>query len=369
MRLLPFFLFLFLFAACDSAEVPIPEPVPVDSVVAGVNLNALLATPTGPERSRVQETLGQRAETIVPLDPQRTTGFGDGNASVEVISFTTPFQGSVGRAYGAIRIPSAPPGTQPDLPVLLVIPDGEGDVSTTDFLTTGPHTELGEVFAQVLLAPPGHTLRANGTTYASEQLPVPEVSPVLYDFEVDFARAMLKAALTRHEDTVDPQRIGYVGFGRGGSVALLTASRPAGSTYTFAPQTVAAIAPFTDFTAPSFRNVVRLLLQDRQPDFPGSDALAERFLHPLREGNLSMGEVREALLRRSPIFFAGGLPALYLRHGADDFVIGSDHSARLADVTGGTNIEIIPEAGHTSVLFDENVQRNLATYLLNRLGE
>lgn len=357
-----------LLAACDSNEVSIPDPVPEDSVVAGVNLDTLLAEPTAAERSAVLDELGQRAEAVVPQDFEVEATFSDGEASVRVVSFTTPSPSGAGRFYGALRIPEMPPGSPARRPVLAVIPAGEGDVHADDFLTSGPFTDLGEDFVQVLFAPPGASLHADGAEYASE--PLSEAFTSLYDYEVDLTRALLDAALDEHAGDVDPERIGYVGFGRGGTVALLLATRPDSPAYDFAPQTVVALAPFTDYAAPSFRAVVRDLLLDRASAFPGSADLAERYLLPLREVELPMEDVREALIRRSPVYSADALPALYLRHGTADLVIGSDHSARLADAApGDLNVELFPEFGHDDLLADEGVQHSLATYLLDRLGD
>lgn len=358
---------LLLLTACDSNEVPIPDPVPEDSVVAGVNLNRLLAAPSTAERDAVEAALRQRAEAVVPQGFAVEATFGDGAATVEVVSFTTPAPPGTGRLYGAVRLPDTPPGSPERFPVLVVIPEGEGDVGADDFLTAGPFADLGEAFVQVLLAPPGTTLRAGGTAYASE--PLPDAAPVLYDFEVDLTRALLGAVLDAHAGDVDPERVGAAGFGRGGTVALLLATRPAGPAYDVAPRAVAALAPFTDYAAPSFRSVVRGVLLDQTTAFPGADDLAARYLVPLRELALPMEDVREALLRRSPLYFAGALPDLFLRHGTADLTIGSDHTARLADAAPGeVNIELLNDVGHDELLADENVQRALATYLLDRLG-
>lgn len=367
MRLLPFLLLLLL-AACDSNEVPIPDPVPEDSVVAGVNLNRLLAAPSPAERDAVETALRQRAEAVEPQGFVVEATLDDGAATVEVVSFTTAAPAGAGRLYGAVRLPDAPPGSSERFPVLVVVPDGEGDVEAADFLTAGPFTDLGESFAQVLLAPPGATLRAGGTTYPSE--PLPDAAPVLYDYEVDLTRALLAAVLDAHAGDVDSERIGAAGFGRGGTVALLLAARPDGPAYDFDIQVVAALAPFTDYAAPSFRSVVRGLLLDHSPTFPGADDLAAHYLVPLRELALPMEDVREALLRRSPLYFADALPDLFLRHGTADLTIGSDHSARLADAAPAeVNIELFPDLGHDELLADENAQRALVTYLLDRLGD
>lgn len=363
MRLLPLLLLALLLASCDSTETTTPPPPePESPIVAGVDLDVLLAPPTSADLQAITNNLAERAEDVVLLSTQFEEAHRYGGATLRVFSFGTAYPGGLGRMYGAVWVPDA----EGPVPVLVVVPDGDGDVSLDDFLTSGPFTTVGETFAQVVFVPPGSALRIGGATYTGGPFQGP--AHVLSDFEVDLTRAFLRDLLAPSGSPLDAGRIGYVGFGRGGSVALLMATRPALPNASFAPRVVAALAPFTDYTAPSFRNVVRRLLLDQQPEFPGSEDLAKRVLHPLRDGERSMGDARRDLLRRSPIFWAGALPSLYLRHGADDFVIGSDHSARLADAVPTVNIEIFPEMGHSALLYDENVRRNLANHLMDRLG-
>lgn len=363
MRLLPLLLLAFLLVSCDSAETPTPTPDPPSPIVAGVDLDVLLAPPTSADLQAITNNLAERAENVVLLSTQLEEVHRYEGATLRVLSFGAAYPGGLGRMYGAVRVPDA----DGPVPVLVVVPDGEGDVSLDDFLTSGAFTTVGETFAQVVFVPPGSALRIGGATYTGGPFQGP--AHVLSDFEVDLTRAFLRTLLVSSGSPLDAQRVGYVGFGRGGSVALLMATRPALPNASFAPRVVAALAPFTDYTAPSFRNVVRRLLLDQLTEFPGGEDLARRVLHPLRDGERSMGDARRDLLRRSPIFWAGALPSLYLRHGADDFVIGSDHSARLADAVPTANIEIFPEVGHSALLYDENVRRNLATYLMDRLGD
>lgn len=358
--------FALLWAACDTADPAGPSPDPVSPVVAGVDLDRLLAPPTEVERGAAADMLAERARTVVPEDVRLEATLSDGGATIEVLSFTTPV--AAGRLHGAVRLPATPPGSQALLPVLVVIPSDEEAVALGAFLAEGAFAELGETFVQALFIPPGTALAVGDTAYTSA--PLPAALPALYDYEVDLTRAFLKSAIERHEDDLDTERMGYVGLGRGGTVALLLATRPASPSYSFAPAAVAALAPFTDYAAPSFRPVVRDLLLDRPSPFPGADDLAARYLHPLRDLLLPMEDVREALLRRSPLYVADALPDVFLLHGTDDFVIGSDHSARLVErVRDRATFEFLPETGHDALFANPAAQFALASYLLRRLGD
>lgn len=367
MRLPLFFLAALLgLAACDSAPLPAPSPEPEPPIVAGVDLDRLLAPPTPAEHKAVADTFAARAQALVPEDVRLEATRSDGEATLEVLSFSVP--GGTGRFYGAVHLPATPPGSQERLPLLVVVPSEEDAVRPDDFLTERAFAGVGDAFVQVLFAPPGRALAVGETTYTSAALPAS--LPALYDYEVDLTRAFLKTVFDRHEDELDDERIGAVGFGRGGTVALLLAARPASAVYPFAPAAVAALAPFTDYAAPSFRTVVRDLLLDRPSPFPGAEDLATRYLRPLRDRLLPVEDVREALLRRSPLYFSDALPDVLLLHGSADAVIGSDHTARLVDhVRSRATFDFLSEVGHDALFEDPVAQSVLASYLLNRLGD
>lgn len=343
-----------------------PPPPPPSPIVAGVNLDTLLSPPTADERTLINAELTQRSQAVVPEGFRIESQNSGEDATVQVVSFTSPFPAGLGRCYGAVRIPPIPSGSAKRLPILLVIPAGEGSVSTAQFLTTGPYTQLGEAFIQVIFAAPGATLRNGSREFDSSPMPGSFFS--LYDYEVDLVRALMQSVLDSQSDIVDLSRIGYVGFGRGGTVAFLLASRPLSSAYPFQAKSIAALAPFADYTAPSFRNVVRRVLLDQRPQFPGIESIAERYIRPLRDRERPRADVREAFLRWSPVFDAPSVSSVFLRHGEGDIVIGSDHSDRLASVLSGENYLSVTEQTHEGLFEDQGVRRSVANFLLREVA-
>lgn len=359
----------FAFAACDSSAptAPPPSPTPVDDIVEGVDLDPLLAPPTAEERAEVSLDFAERGRDLVPVDTRTEATSRVEGGTLHILSFAIPDLAGAARFYGIARLPELPPGSALRLPVLALAPADASAFGSDDFLTTGAYATLGESFVQVLAIPPGGTFQTTRATYRSADLPAAFLS--VYDYEVDLARAALKAALAVHADTVDPARIGYVGFGRGATVMLLMATRPGTPAYPFAPLAVAALAPFTDYAAPSFRSVVRSILRDGSPRFPGSAALGERVLHPLRDRALPLPDAREVLLRIAPLYAADRLPSVFLRHGANDNVIDSDHTERLISlVRDRASSEILPNLTHRTLFEDLEVQQSLARYLTDEVA-
>lgn len=362
---------LLALAACDSGDpADLPTPPSGDEIVAGVNLTDLLdARPTSEERTAVAAEWAARAATVEPVAFRVESETAQEGATVRVVSFGVagldPALAEAGSFFGALRIPDRPPGEPGNPPLVVVFPEQADDAaSLDDFLTDGPYAPLGEAFVQVLIALPGAQLQVGGTTYASRVLP--ETLPAFLDYEIDLARALLLAALPE----ADAERLGAVGFGIGAARALLLAERPVSPLYPFALRAVADLAGFTDFRAPSFRDVVRRVLRDEPTAFPGADALAALVLVPLRERILPLEDARRALLLRSPVYFAAGLPQVFIRHGEVDIVIGDDHSARLiGEVRARANFEILPDAGHEEVFADFGVQQALARFLQETVAD
>ncbi|MDX1532529.1 MAG: hypothetical protein R3362_13450, partial [Rhodothermales bacterium] len=249
----------------------------------------------------------------------------------------------------------------------VVFASGTDGVGAADFLTGGAYEALAGQAVQVILAPPGESLRAAGRTVTSR--PLPAGLGAVYDYEVDVARALLRAVLNA-EPRADAGRVAAVGFGRGATDALLLAERPTSSLYPFTVRAAAALAGFTDYTARPFREVLRNLLLDRPTVFPGGEALAEAVLDPLREGVLPLEDARLALLRRSPAYFTDALPPLFLRHSTSDAVVSSTHADLLLDrIDDLDRVDYEPVSGvsHEGLFARPEVQQALALFLERHL--
>ena len=353
-------------AACDSGPGPGPTcpgdprcPDPSDSlVVEGVNLTRLFAAPTGAEQSAVRagwaardaglfaryryEVLGERAA------PDGATLRLYAGHDVETDSVLH---------YGLVRLPLRSPGDQTRRPVLLVAPYGEGDPAHAPPLEVLGRLPIlpteRERYVYAVLAYRGETLVVDGETFA----PAAPRSP--YDRDVDDALAFLEAVRTA-EPLVDPARVGALGLGRGGTVALLAAERA--NPFDAA---VSLAAP-TDFFLPSVRqDVARLLRGQAGPSIPGLAAVVEAAVRPLATGETSYAAARLALLRRSPAPFASPPPFLIVAHGALDGVVPVDHGRALFGVVGTTEALYLeePNADHDDLVDVATLRATVTTLL------
>ncbi len=124
----------------------------------------------------------------------------------------------------------------------------------------------------------------------------------------------------------DPDRIGVLGFSRGGAVGLLMAARD--------PRIDLIVEFFgpTDFFGPFVQDVVEEALRGSPRDLPGLAYLNAEFIQPLKRGEVTIADMRLELLRRSPVYFADRLPQLQIHHGTADEVVPVGEAERLIEV-------------------------------------
>ena len=60
---------------------------------------------------------------------------------------------------------------------------------------------------------------------------------------------------------------------------------------------------------------------DSPRDLPDLDYLNENFIRRLKNGELTMDEVRTELIRRSPVLFVDRLPDLQIHHGTNNLIV------------------------------------------------
>ncbi len=142
-----------------------------------------------------------------------------------------------------------------------------------------------------------------------------------------------------------------VGLSRGGDVALLMAIRDA---------RIERVLDFfgpTDFLGPYVQQVVEDALRGTDRALPGFDVLNARFIQPLKAGDVLLPQMRQELLRRSPVYFADRLPAVQVQHGTADAIVDVSQSRRLAAVMQGrADFEYLEWDGgqHTPLSFPLN---------------
>lgn len=311
--LLVFSLF-FVAAGCDTAE---PEPI-------GLDFDRLFAPATQAEINAARAEWDTRAAggAYTPGDVRVEYDddlLNDGGRVV-ILSHTTG--DSPERHYGAVRVP---PGAGP-FAVLVVNHGGDRGFNLTNDLNFFAHPDASP-FGVV-----GNAVVTVFPTFRSETMrgtPLGDLTsggdPSPWDRDVDDAFALLSAVLA--PDVIpeaDPDRVGTLGFSRGGAVSLLMAQRPlpAGTVYAF--DAVAAFFPPTDFLSPSFRQLAETLVGSPgspAEGLPGALFFRDQLLLPIDRGEITHEEARLAVIGRSPVHFVDRLPATQVHHHRRDAVV------------------------------------------------
>ncbi len=288
-------------AGCDDSSGP------DDRVVEGIDFDELFAQPSDEEIRAILTEWGERDVTPRNVETVLTTAvaIGSTQATLLIVSHV------VGEVlhYGAILVPEG--AAAASLPLLVYTHGGD--------LLGG--LESGFVFvAPSFRAEP---LVYDGVTYMSEGPPSP------WNWDVDDALALIGVALSGLVPEADPDRIGVIGFSRGANVGMLMAERD-----TRIDLVVEFFGP-TDFFGPFAQDVVEEALRGLPRNLPGVDFLNSEYIQPLKNGELTIEDVRPELVRRSVVLFAARLPSLQVHHGTADDVVPVGEAERLIDVMLG----------------------------------
>ena len=325
-----------------------------DEIVAGVNLTDLFAAPSPAESDAalavgVNATDGEAAVTEL-------TAAADGSRR---FLLAYDFEGE--RVVTALARVPAGPGLTTRLPTVLVLTDGTDGATEADLLTNPAFGVLVTDAVQVVMAYRGEPLTVDGEAARSQFEPDP------YRADVADVRAIL-GVLDRVPRT-DPSRVGIVGVGRGGTVALLAAIRGADV------EAVVTLGAPTDLYGTSFRGEVRSRLLGNTPAnaYPALDALAAPAFG-LRDGALDLAGARLELTRLSPARLRPNdrLPAVLALHAAGDPVVGEDQlsslGAALLPRSGLPRIaDVVEYVSREGLLTDGQVQSRIAAFLDDEL--
>jgi pimeloyl-ACP methyl ester carboxylesterase len=361
---------LLALAACDSqtppplAECPGAADCPdVPDVVAGVDLNALFAAPTAAERDSVATRLARSGGTDAPRATQARRA--DLATDPDGTRYTlVTLLDADGReiTHAVARTPGNSVGGGNPLPVLFLLPDGDGHAAESSFLTGATAAGLDRTTVQIVVAARGASLTTHGFSAGSPG-PVVHTSdtparPYLGDV-LDLLAFTERLGLVPRADAA---RLGAVGLGRGGAVALLAAER--------VPDRFRALAPLgapTSLFDPTFRTTVRQALSGGSA---GRLPAAETLLAPARalaRGEISLAEARLRMLELSPVALAGRLPATRAFHASPDDIVPLAHLNRLRAEGGGTTLQprlfdAVPEVQHGDLLTDTTLRGLLSTF-------
>ena len=363
-RLVPSFLSLaalLLLAAgtgCDSTPLisecvpgvdPTCEtPTPGDEIVAGVNLTALFASPTTEEVAAARQAPAPTTATatltpLVAFDTYRR--------------FTLAFDQEGERLFTAfVRVPGGADQTT-RLRTVVVLTDGTDGAAEADLLTDPSFGSLVKDAVQIVVAYRGEALGLFG--------PPPVASDVAPDpYRADVADLGALLAALPMVPRADAGRVGVVGIGRGGTVALLA------TLYGAPVESVVTLGAPTDLFAASFRAEVRTELLGSPPTepFPAFGTLVAPVLQ-LRDGAVSRDEARQSLLEVSPARLATGrpLPALFAVHAVGDRVVGDDQLASLGAVLTSTPDTprptlLVEDTSHDDLIGVPTVQSQIAAF-------
>ncbi len=337
-----------LWAGCDSMS---PGD---DRVIEGVDLDVLFAPPTPAEIDAVAAEWAGR-----PLFSGETTIVRQDTLLVAPFTFSVLYvvaqTNNEGVHYSAVAVPLGATGP---LPVLLYTHPGDGGVDideTLSLLTLGVD-QVVDRFVFVAPSFRGEPLGVDGETYLSTAPPSP------LDRDVDDTLALLEAlpAITPLADT---SQINVLGLSRGAGVALLLGARRPGL-----DGIVAFFGP-TDFFGPYLQDIVVDALRDIPRDLPGFDYLNATYIQPLKDGQLTIDDVRPELVRRSAVLFAGRLPRLQLHHGDADVTVDVSQAEALIDAMAALGRTapafesyIYPGAGHNPLEMTGSFDRVVAFF-------
>jgi len=339
----------FIISACsDSAPV---APKDSSRIVEGVDFDRLFAKPSDAEINAVLSEWAAREVSAQSYSEVSVSSLQMGSAPGK-LRIVSHIVGGV-KHYGAIAVPEGKAARS--LPVLIYTHGGDDGLSTDEIqLIIAVSAAKADKFIFVAPSYRSEPLRTRGDTLISAGEPSP------WDRDVDDALALLNVTLQTTPEA-DPERIGILGFSRGACVGMLMAIRD--------PRIDLVIEFFgpTDFLNVFVQTVAEEALRGRPRDLPGLDFLNAKLLQPLKNGQLTINEVRPELVRRSPVYFAGKLPQLQVHHGTADDVVPVAEAERLIEVMRSLrrtapNFEsyLYPGGGHNPLTLTGSVDRAFA---------
>lgn len=307
-----------LLSACGSDNSSGPAtPAGFDRA----DLPALYAEPSAAERQQVVTEWSQRDVaahdvTIVRLD---TVTVGIDSVEVRIVSHNV----QADRHYGAVIVPL---GAQ-DVPVLAYTHFSDTGVSVeASLLALGAVAGLrASQFALVLPSYRGKSLSFGADTWTSSG------TVSIWDGEVDDALALIHAAW--EQPGITRAGTAIFGFSAGGTIALLAAAREPGI-----EAVVEYFAP-VDFFSPWAQGLLLDIIDGRPPPLSSIPDLQESLTDPLVRGELSIADMRLALLRRSALYFADDLPPVLAHHSLIDDVVSVEETRALAAAMGAARAQ------------------------------
>ena len=321
------------------------------------SLNVLFAPPDDAELSAVRADWATRdvSPSGGTIELEEPYSMGGSPTTLRVVSHQVAGM----RHFGAIVVPRSA-GTE-RLPILVYAHGGDDGVSveSTLLILTVALGEMRDNFIYVIPSFRDEPLEYGGRAWTSEG----PASP--WDHDVDDSIALVNLTMeTIPEAATD--RYFVVGASRGGGVAMLMGIRD---------DRIAGIITFfgpTDFQNEWARGIASLLVQGVTVDLPGVEYLRATYIVPWWAGEVSVQDVRHALIRRSAVYFAEDLPPLQVHHGDMDAVVSvsqAESMIRTMEEIGRSAPEfeafIYPDGTHDILSMPSAIPRGLG--FLHRL--
>jgi dipeptidyl aminopeptidase/acylaminoacyl peptidase len=300
-RLTHFALLLALVACGGDGPMEVDED---PRVIRGVDLDELFAPATSAEIAAVSDDWASRSPGVEGVVEEKDTTVAVGSDLMRVRVVSHLVDGA--RHYGAILSAATPPGPAP---VIVYAHGGDGGATVEELLFLfsylgAPPTD----FVWVIPSFRSESLGFAGSSWTSAG----GASP--WDRDVDDALALLEVAFDV-EPSADPGSIGVLGFSRGAGVGLLMSVRD---------ERIDRVVDFfgpTDFFDAYAQERVAAALRGDASALPGLAVLDARYLQPLIDGDLTIGEVRLEIVRRSPVLYVERLADVQVHHGTADDVV------------------------------------------------
>lgn len=273
-----------------------------DRVVEGVSFTELFRPPTASEIQSVESEWAGRMTDAV--DVQVVEQFRLSTSTLSIVSHQV---GDV-RHYGAIIAPDG--AGAGSLPVIVYAHGGDSGVSIDDEVLP-VLSLLGNIRNRFIVVVPSfraESIRFQERTWNSDGPSSP------WDFDVDDALSLLSVTAIVIPEA-DLARIGVIGLSRGAGVGLLMSIRD--------PRISVVIDFFgpTDFFGPFIQEVIEEALLGSLRDLPGLDFLNDRYIQPIKRGEMTEEDARPELIRRSPVLFVDRIPNLQIHHGNLDMIV------------------------------------------------
>ena len=282
-------------------------------IVAGVDFGELFAPPS---ENEIQAVLQDWATRIPAAEEVRE----EGTASITLAGTPGTIRAVSHRVDGNRHVGGimAPDGGAPRSLPVLVYAHG-GDAGTSEDELRGLALLMSDLADDFVLVAPA--FRSEPFEFGDREL-LAEGEPSPWDRDVDDALALIRVA-AQLVPAADPGRVMVLGFSRGAGVALLMGIRD--------PEIdrVAAFFGPTDFFSPWVQDVTEEALLGTLRDLPGLRFLDREFIQPLREGILTVEDVRSQIVRRSSVLFAERLPPVQLHHGLEDEIVPVEQAESL----------------------------------------